>query len=396
MSKLQIVSRVEGTRVPFLRGILTRCLLDAGLSFDDAYQVASRVREALLSDADEDSSEVTTDQLVERVVEELAPFGPEYVERYTHRPAGGTILIRWDDGHTSPYSRGRHRAELQASGVSPDDATRVITAFHEELVGRGVAEVSWDELRRLTHERLAADLDSQAARRYDVWNAYRASDRPLILLVGGAPGSGKSTIASQLAHMLEIPRSQSTDMLREVMRTMVPRRLLPVLHSSSFNAWEQMPVVHEQPPDDRMIAGYLMQTELLSVACEAVFQRALSERISVVVEGVHVHPSMLEVLSSAPGEAIVVPIMLAVLKPAELKRRIGGRGREVPERRAKRYLDAFDMIWRLQSYLLSEADRAGIPIIANDDKERTVQQIMLTVMHELTHVFDEGAASDRA
>ena len=43
MAKLHVVDPTDNTRVPFLRGILTRSLQDAGLSFADAYEVASRI-----------------------------------------------------------------------------------------------------------------------------------------------------------------------------------------------------------------------------------------------------------------------------------------------------------------------------------------------------------------
>ena len=45
-------------------------------------------------------------------------------------------------------------------------------------------------------------------------------------------GTGKSTLATELAHRLGIVRTQSTDMLREVMRTMIPAHLMPALHVS--------------------------------------------------------------------------------------------------------------------------------------------------------------------
>ena len=62
---------------------------------------------------------------------------------------------------------------------------------------------------------------------------------------------------------------------------------------------------------------------------------------------------------------ITVHATLAVLKPKELKARLRGRGAEVPQRRAKRYLNRLESIWALQSYLLSEADRCDVPIINN-------------------------------
>jgi 2-phosphoglycerate kinase len=87
------------------------------------------------------------------------------------------------------------------------------------------------------------------------------------------------------------------------------------------------------------------------------------------------------------SEAVIAPIMLALLKRSDLKERIRGRGTKVPQRRSERYLEHFDEIWRLQSFLLSEADRTRIPIIVNGDRETVVREIMRTVIDTLSKDF---------
>ena len=172
---------------------------------------------------------------------------------------------------------------------------------------------------------------------------------------------------------------------------MIPKRLLPVLHRSSFNAWEALPP-REGPvaeePDALLADGYRTQAELVSVALEAVVNRALRERVSLILEGVHVQPAFMEKIPKNT-DAVVVPIMLAVLKPEKLRNRIRGRGRDVPERRAERYISHFDSVWKLQSYLLSEADRLGVPIIANDDKEKVMREIMRIIIATVATEFEK-------
>ena len=78
MAKTLVVDPAQHTRVPFLRGILTRSLQDAGLAFDDAYAMASHIRHDLL-----DTSEITTKELQERVVMQLHEgHDPGVVQRY--------------------------------------------------------------------------------------------------------------------------------------------------------------------------------------------------------------------------------------------------------------------------------------------------------------------------
>ena len=56
-------------------------------------------------------------------------------------------------------------------------------------------------------------------------------------------------------------------------------------------------------------------------------QRATREGVSLIVEGVHIQPGVIDNWAQVEG-ALVVPVMLAVLKPKALRRRIAGRSRE--------------------------------------------------------------------
>ena len=85
--------------------------------------------------------------------------------------------------------------------------------------------------------------------------------------------------------------------------------------------------------------------------------------------------------------AIAITITLAVLNRQKLQERFLGRGAQIDARRAERYLEHFDSIWRLQSYLLSEADQEHTPIIINDNKEQVIHDVMVTVVDRLAERF---------
>jgi 2-phosphoglycerate kinase len=384
MAKTLIIDPQEGTRAPFLRGILTRSLQDAGLPFDEAYRLASRVRQDLAS-----VPEITTGELRERVVGYLRQHAPQVLQRYEaprHPPA--PLLVREGPEQVSPFSDARYRRSLENCGVSAEVAAVMAGRVARYLTGRGEPEVSSATLGRMTYHWLGQDLGEEAARRYLVWVDYLHSGRPLLILIGGTAGVGKSTVATELATRLDIPRTQSTDMLREVMRMMIPERLLPVLHTSSFEAWRVLPRTEGLAANrETLLAeGYRSQADLIAVPCEAVIRRALKERVSLILEGVHIHPSLVERIPSGT-DAVVVPVMLGILKPEQLRRRIRGRGGVAVQRRAERYLQSFEAIWRLQEFLLSEADRQQVPIVVNEDKDRAVQAILDRVVDTLAKDF---------
>ena len=378
MARLHVRDDGAGVRMPFLRGILTGSLQDAGVDFAAAYRIASSVRDELA-----DRSEVRPSEIRKRVEKHIRAMDGGVLRRY-RRPGqlAPPINVRLSEDQVRPYSRGSHRASLWACGIEPAAANAVSAGMYEDLVAERCVEIGIADLRRRTYAKLKSELGDEEARRYLAWEGYRHGDRPLILLIGGTTGTGKSTTATRVAHLLDIVRTQSTDMLREVMRMMIPQRLIPALHTSSFTAWQTLSAGAAAATPETVIDGYLRQAELLGVAGTAVVERAATERVSVVIEGVHVHPKFL-LEAEGQADAIVVRVMMAVMHPQELKRRIRGRGQEASARRAQRYLQHFDEIWNLQSYLLSEADQAGVPIVADEDLETAARQVVEVVMRTL-------------
>ena len=373
MAKLYVIDSKEGTKIPFLRGILTRSLQDVGVDFEEAYDLASTVRDLLSEEAQIESWELR--KLVAGQLRES--HGKNIADRYVSKVKGAnTVVILGDEGQAAAFSVEVHSKSLEVCGVSGEDARNLSRRLGQHLVARQRRQVSKSYLGRLTYRMLAREADRRLAQRYLVWRDFKRSGIPLLLLIGGTAGSGKSTLATGLASRLDIFRTQSTDMLREIMRMMMPERLMPVLHRSSFEAWRALPEsAGTLEQEDRIADGYRSQTGLLAVACEVVVQRAVRERVSMVLEGVHIVASTVKRLQGG-GEIIVVPIMLAILKQDVLRKRIRGRGTTALQRRAQRYLKSFDAIWQLQSYLLSEADREQISIVVNDDREDTIAEVL--------------------
>jgi 2-phosphoglycerate kinase len=393
MGKILVEDQEEQTKVPFLRGILIRSLQDAGLSFKESYRLASDIR----SDLGDDTL-ITTRELREIVLQRLKAIkGEHVVSRYEEHNLPFNIMVEQRDGQLSPFSRLEYQLGLETIGLESNEAVTFVGMLHKHLTDRHIEQITSRRLALLTYRylRQSPELGPAVADRWLVWRDFANSGRPLIFLVGGTAGCGKSTTATMLASRLDIVRTQSTDMLREVMRTMIPKQLMPVLHTSSFSAWTALPGQPEtlsDVPESLLVHGYRSQADLLSVAIEAVIQRALRERVSLILEGVNIHPAFVETLKTE-ADAVVIPVMLGVLKRKQLQRRIRGRSTDVPQRRAERYLKHFDEIWRLQSYLLSEADRTNIPIVINSDKNKVFREIMRITIETLARDFSSTPQS---
>ena len=82
----------------------------------------------------------------------------------------------------------------------------------------------------------------------------------MILLVGGATGTGKSTVATEVAYRLGITRVTSTDFVRQTMRAFFSKEFMPSIHYSSFEAGLGLPKAEEEESGDAALLGFLDQT----------------------------------------------------------------------------------------------------------------------------------------
>lgn len=369
--KLVVLDPVDGSRVPFLRGILTRSLQHFGLPFDEAYQVAVRVRQKAVS-----SGETTKEEI--RAITEgvLAGMQKEAVlRRYRDHSANDRMVkVREVDGTIQLFSKAIVLQDLEICALSLERTHQVAAEVERRIMSKGGEVTTPADVNKTTYQVLMQQEGPESALRFALWVEHMHGGVPLIFLIGGATGVGKSTLSADLANRLGIARTQSSDMLREVMRVMLPARLLPDLHCSSFNAHEALPHGHGSAAT-RLVEGFLLQATHVSLGVEAVMDRACREGISMIIEGVHLHPECQKSWLSVPN-AIVVPLILAVLKKSQLKARLRGRNQSTPSRRSDRYMQEFDHIWDLQSFMLEEAESSRIPIIYGSTREETVAQVM--------------------
>ncbi len=391
MAKTFVEDPEEHTRIPFLRGILVRSLQDSGLEFDQALEIASDIRNQLASVA-----LISTVDLENLVTELLhSSQGEDTVYRYENRAGLLMVQVEQQCGRINPFSHLQFRHSLETIGLNSRESDDVVQMLQAHLSNKLIKPIKSRHLAMLIYRylRQSANLGPAVAHRWLVWHDFINSGRNLIFLIGGTAGSGKSTIANALASRLEIVRTQSTDMLREVMRTMVPKKLMPVLHQSSFTAWKGLPghnEHHSGVSDKLLVQGYLSQADSLALASETVVERATREHVSLILEGVHIHPVFMKKLQKETN-SIVIPVVVGLLKQKLLRQRIKTRSNNSPDRGSKHYLQYFDEIWRLQSYLLSEADHANIPIVVNENRDKAFSEIMRFTIAKLAETFDNNA-----
>jgi len=271
-----------------------------------------------------------------------------------------------------PYSRGLMARSLMASGVAGYRAYALASRVGDELIERGLHRIEIERLEALAVEVLGEKEGRDSIQRLRRFQELRELDRPIMVFIGGATGTGKSTVATELAYRFGITRVTSTDFVRQTMRAFFSRDFMPSIHQSSFEAGDVYP-----DADDPLVSGFMQQARNVLVGVRASSERALEEGWSLVLEGVHLVPGMVEL--PRPDQAVSVFVVLSIGDEDGHVSHFHFRD-EGSERPESRYLEHFDDIRRLQEFVVARAARAGVPVIENENADkaaRTVADLVL-------------------
>lgn len=362
----------RGTRQRFLRGMITHDLVQRGFAFDDAYAVAQVIRDRL-SGRDEVTTTEIRDLVAEQVEKQLGVTETAPDLESPIRP----VPERWVlyDGRRQPFSRGLLARSIHAAGPDLDRAYRLIAELEEGLRKEGIHELRSDEIAHRVAEILEHFEGADTARRYRLVRRLHSLPRPLVVYLGGASGTGKSTLALELAPLLRIYRITATDTVRQVMRMVFSPEILPAIHASSF---EVAPPIgqpglvepfkaHDPEHVDRLLGSFEEQATRVNVGVRAVVERAIAENLSIVVEGVHLYPPLIP-FPDLEGAAYQIPMILTLPDPEDHRTRFLTRGRRA-QRHAERYLESFRAIRAIHEHLLQQAEAHDVALLDTSHEE---------------------------
>jgi 2-phosphoglycerate kinase len=287
-------------------------------------------------------------------------------------------------GEEVPFSKGLMARALVVTGLDTERAYLIAHRADRDLAERGAVILDIDRLGELAAEVIGEDDAAVTVGRLKRLEALQKLEEPLLLLVGGATGTGKSTIATEAAHRLGITRVTSTDFIRQTMRAFFSQEFMPSVHYSSFEARLALTRAEEEESGDAAILGFLDQTRYVLVGVQAALERAATEHWSTVLEGVHLVPGM--VGADFPG-AFVVQCVIAI-EDENLHRSHFWVREYATEglRPLDKYLDALPQIRQIQDYLVERAKRYDVPVIVNDSLDRAIGDVMDLVLRRADHL----------
>ena len=292
-----------------------------------------------------------------------------------------------------PYSKGLMASRVMVTGLSPFRSYQVAERVEEVLQARGVPSLTTRELDGVAVRVLQEMAGDRYAKNFLRWQEVQGLDTPLVLLIGGATGVGKSTIATQLAARLSIVRVVATDAIREVMRGLFTEEIMPTLYTSSFNADEAL---REPPPRsaDKVVVGFREQTAAVSVGIHALIRRAAEEGTSVIIEGAHIVPGFVD-FEPWQDRVLAVPVVISVDDEDLHRGHFVVRGRETPTRPLDRYQRGFANIRKVQKYIKSQALSHGVPVIPNYSLDQAIGAVIDLMIERMTSRAAGTASTER-
>ncbi len=367
--------------VPFSQRKLATSFEKLGLKLKEAYALAAQIEQNFRSKGYELIHELELLHIAALSLE--ASHGRDLRLRYeTQLGQPLDVQVLEHSGRAMPFSRGILAQSLMAVGLDTEVAHAFARQLEDVLWKKGLSRITRDDLRQEVRSLLHAEAGERFAQRYSRMRALRQTDQPLIILIGGAPGVGKSSLAYELAYRLGIRRIVSVDAVRQALRSLISKQLSPALHASSFDAWRTELIPGEKggtPKRKQVIRSFQGQVLQLGNALTGIIQRGIEESTSMVLEGVHIVPGILP-LAQLEG-ATFVELVLTLEDPEVHKRHFAMRDQQTKQRRQQsRYQEHFVEIRMLHDFVKEQARREGVATVTFNDLEQAMDQALELVL----------------
>lgn len=295
------------------------------------------------------------------------------------------------EGHSIPYPWVVLRGRLRLSGVNPWDVERIVANVAHALRKRDT--VSEEDLIQACRSKIPPkDLAVQHS--FDVLTEYerlrreRIGPPPVVLVLEGASGTGKSMLALNMIFNMAATRIISTDTIRQILRDFRPKETNPELHCHTYQAH-----AHRQSGPENLnpiVRGYLAQCELICPHVQRMVQRVVAEGADTIVEGVHVLPGNFHDICPSVLEVLVNPAP-KVHKEMFITKHLTGKLRTVSENESDR-LKEFSAARLIQDYMVECIFKSETEIVGFSDYRQAEDAICQLVVAKIESLVEDFKA----
>ena len=301
------------------------------------------------------------------------------------------VIVISDKKQGLPFSKGILASSISITGLDILTAHEIALEIQDYFLEKKKYSLSLDELRSLAFRFIKDKVSLKYAEKYLIWQSVGKLEKPIVILIGGSTGVGKSTIATILANRLNINRIASTDAIREVMRASVSEKLIRPLRGSSYNAYKNLTL----PPSgvEPVVLGFREQVLAVSVGVEAIIERNILEKSHIVIEGAHIVPGYLNNIDEYSSKAIIQQIVITVPDKEVHKEHFTKRTVETQgSRPMERYIRHLDKILIIQDYIEKLAKNENVRIIENYNLDNVVNEVLELIFQRVKREFSKIGA----
>jgi len=280
-----------------------------------------------------------------------------------------------------PFSKGILAKSITRTGIPMSEIYGIVNEIQKKVKEKEKDEVESRYIKNLVCQCLLERGYKTEERYYRITREIKYLRKPLVIMIGGGTGVGKSTIAAEVAHRLEITRSIGSDGIREIMRYMVPYDFMPILHESSFIAGKRLenPYVKES-----LIFAFTQQINSVAEGVHAFIKRGVEEGIHTMVNGIHLVPGYID-LEDEKNDMYCFHYILHLSDVQSHIQQIYYRS-EGSRRDPERYVDQINNIREIQGFIKDMADEKGVKVIENEGIDNTIRIIMDDIITKLEEV----------
>lgn len=377
----QDANQTEATAL-LSRRLISKSLEKFSIKQKDISHLFAQLEQYLRSHGYEYVSRQELHHLVARQIETL--LGYDLRIRYEQDNKLNDITVISASGEVFPFSHGVLARSLMSIGLEPALAYTFTEKLERELWKRESVVLSQFDLNNEIEALLSTEMGSSFAKRYGLMQAVHNARKPLMILIGGSAGVGKSTLAYELAYRLGIQRVVSSDAVRQALRSLISEQLSPALHLSSFTAWEAdvLPGESMKPRRKRVLRGFQSQVQQLSSALKGIMERSIFEGDSVIVEGAHLVPGAIDL--DAIQDVTVFELVLVADDEQQHRNNFALRDERTLQRRQQdRYLGHFTEIRMIQRYLQERAKEEGVTVINTSEVDDITSHALALILNSI-------------
>lgn len=249
--------------------------------------------------------------------------------------------------------------------------------------------IEYDLLSGINYKDLNKKIISKKySKRAKIWLEFvthcKVNRKNLVILIGGASNSGKSSWSIELSKRLGIKNLIQTDTIRNNVRKNNIKDKTSLIHKSSYRCWEKY---RNNFSKKAQIKGFIKQSKILMPYIDNLILDSSNNGQFTIIEGIHLIPSMIDLKKYK--STIFIELFFHVKdNKLALKRMLKRTKSNYLNRTPEKYLSHNESFNTLKLYLLDEAKNSKEnKIIHNIDANKTLDSIFNFIYSEVNKVI---------